>query len=237
MATDQTKTNTGFLIIALMLLTLVGFYPTYISKFPTFENITNVQHFHGAMMMIWFSLLVVQPFLIRYKKYKIHRAIGKASYAIAPIVIFSIFLASKYEYYRDITNFTKDESLAGLALDITSLIAFGICYILAIINRKNTPLHMRYMVGTALIIMGPGIMRMIAIYEIFGDIGFPTVVLYSYIICASIGVGLIVYDLIKTKPYIPYLVAVGLIVGIYLTYLNRMSDWWLSVARAIAAGF
>jgi hypothetical protein len=233
----MTKTNVGFLIITLMVLTLVGFYPTYISKFPSFEHVTTVQHFHGAMMMLWFSLLVVQPFLISYKKYRIHRILGKISYVIAPLVMYSIFLASKYEYYRDTTNLTVDESLAGLALDMTSLIAFGICYVLAIINIKNTPMHMRYMVGTALIIMGPGIMRILAIYQIFGDISFPTVVLYSYIICISIAIGLIGYDLIKSKTYKPYLVVMGLMIGIYLTYLNRMSDWWLSIAGAIAGIF
>ena len=237
MTTDPKKNNAGFLIIALMLLTMAGFYPTYISKFPTFENVTNVQHFHGAMMMVWFSLLVVQPFLIRYKRYEIHRTLGKVSYIIAPLVLYSIFLASKYEYYRDTTHLTNDKSLAGLALDMTSLVAFGICYILAIINSKTTPLHMRYMVGTALIIMGPGIMRIIAVYEIFGDISFPTVVLYTYIICVVIGMGLIAYDLMKNKPYKPYLVAVGLTVGIYLTYLSRMSDWWQTIAGAIAEIF
>ncbi|MBS1682458.1 MAG: hypothetical protein JST48_12165 [Bacteroidetes bacterium] len=229
--------NVAFLIIALMLLTLVGFYPTYISKFPTFEDITNVHHFHGAMMMIWFLLLIIQPFLISYKKYKIHRTLGKASYVIAPVVAYSIFLATQHEYYLDTTYQTKDESLAGLAWDITSMISFVVCYILAIINRKNTELHMRYMVGTALIIMGPGVMRIIAVYEIFGDIKFPIVALYTFIICAGIGVGLIAYDLMKNRPYKPYLVVVGLTTGIYVTYFNRMSDWWLAIAGAIATTF
>lgn len=115
MTTDYKKTNAGLVIITLMLLTLAGFYPTYISKFPTFENVTRVQHFHGAMMIIWFLLLATQPFLINYKKYKLHRTLGKASYVIAPIVMYSIFLASRHEYYLDTTNRTEDESLAGVA--------------------------------------------------------------------------------------------------------------------------
>src|SRR6185436_18847354 len=108
--TTYKKSTVGFLIIALMLLTLVGFYPTYISKFPSFEHVTTVQHFHGAMMMLWFSLLVVQPLLISYKKYRIHRILGKISYVIAPLVMYSIFMASKYEYYRDTTNLAADKS-------------------------------------------------------------------------------------------------------------------------------
>jgi hypothetical protein len=227
----------GVLIIALMLLTLAGFYPTYISKFPAFERVTNVHHFHGAMMMIWFSLLAVQPFLIASKKYQAHRTLGKASYVVAPIVLYSIFLATQHEYYRDLTQVTEDESLAGLSLDVSSLIAFGLCYVLAIINRNNTPLHMRYMIGTAMVIMGPGIMRLIAVYEPFGDITFPTVVLYAFLTSAGIGAGLLAYDLAQSKPYRPYLVVVGLTVGIYLTYLNRMSDWWLTVAAVVASVF
>jgi hypothetical protein len=147
------------------------------------------------------------------------------------------FLAAQHEYYRDLTRLTEDQSLAGLSLDVSSLIAFGICYVLAMINAKHTPLHMRYMIGTDLIIMGPGIMRLIAVHELFGDVSFPTVVLYTYLICAGIGVGLLAYDLTQSRPYKPYLVAVGLTVGIYLTYLNRMSDWWLAAAGAIATVF
>ncbi len=58
MKTEQVvKTNSGFLIAGLMVLTLIGFYRTYISKFPYFEGVTTIHHFHGAMMMVWFVML------------------------------------------------------------------------------------------------------------------------------------------------------------------------------------
>lgn len=233
MQRENTKTNVGFLMVSLMILTLIGFYPTYISKFPGFKNITNIQHFHGAMMMAWFVLLIIQPFLIRYKKYEIHRTLGKLSYVVAPLVLVSIFLAARSEYYRDLEYATEDQSLGGLALDITNLVAFGVCYTLAILNRHNTAYHMRYMVCTAILILGPGVMRIIAIYEIFGPIDFPTNVFYTYAIGISISVGLIIYDLIKGLPYKPYLVVIGLMIGICFIYLYRMSDWWLAIAGKI----
>ena len=63
MKTEQaSKTNSGYLLVGLMFLTLIGFYPTYISKFPEFNGITTVHHFHGAMMMLWFVFLIVQQF-------------------------------------------------------------------------------------------------------------------------------------------------------------------------------
>jgi hypothetical protein len=235
--TEFKAANTGLLIILLMLLTLVGFYPTYISKFPAFENVTNVHHFHGAMMMAWYSLLLTQPFLIGYKKYKLHRTLGKVSYVIAPLLLYSIYLAGKHEYYGEITFRTNDESVAGLAVDFSSLVAFAVCYMLAVLNVKNPAIHARYMVGTALIIMAPGLMRIIAVYRTFGDIDFPTVVLYSYLICAAIAVWLMTYDLVKSKPYKPYMVATILIIAIYVTYVSRMTDWWLAIGGAITKMF
>ena len=233
MQRENTKTNVGFLMVLLMILTLIGFYPTYISKFPAFKNLTNVHHFHGAMMMTWFVLLIVQPFLIRYKKYEIHRILGKISYVVAPLVLLSIFLAARGEYYRDLEYITEDQNLAGLALDITNLVAFGVCYTLAMFNTHNTPYHMRYMVSTAILMLGPGVMRVIAIYEVFGPMNFPTNVLYTYAIGISISIALIIYDLIKGLPYKPYLVVIGLMIGISFVYLNRMSDWWLAISGKI----
>jgi hypothetical protein len=217
-----------------MIITLIGFYPTYISKFPSFTNITTIHHFHGAMMMTWFLLLIIQPFLISYNKYTIHRTLGKLSYVIAPLVLFSIFLAARGEYYRDTQYQTENEGLAGLALDLTNIVAFAICYLLAILNRHNTPYHMRYMICTAILMLGPGMMRVIAVYKIFGDIDFPTNVLYTYAISIGISLGLIIYDLIKRNPYKPYLVVIALMAGIYITYLYRMSDAWLGIAKKIA---
>ena len=60
---------------------------------------------------------------------------------------------------------------------------------------------------------------------------------YTHLISAGVGLALVVHDLTQSKPYKPYLVAVGLTVAIYLTYLNRMSVWWLAVAGAIASVF
>lgn len=231
------KTNGAILVIVLMIVTLVGFYPTYISKFPSFEDVTTVHHFHGAMMMLWFSFLIVQPLLITYKKYSLHRALGKISYVVAPLVLYSIFLASQHEYYRDLTHSTEAESLAGLALDMTSIVAFGICYGLAIRNVKNTQVHMRYMVGTILIMMGPGIMRIVLVYQPFSQVSFPTGVLYTFIISLGIGLALLAFDLLKGKPYKPYLVALSLMTGIYLAFIYRMSDWWQAIAGAIAIVF
>jgi len=39
---------------------------------------------------------------------------------------------------------------------------------------------------------------------------------YTHLISAGVGLALVVHDLTQSKPYKPYLIAVGLTVGIYL---------------------
>jgi hypothetical protein len=79
-----------FFVIVLAFITW-GFYKTYIIFFPSFTGFNNLQHFHGAMMMIWMGFLIVQPLLIRSGKVTTHRAVGKLSYVIAPLLMVSIF--------------------------------------------------------------------------------------------------------------------------------------------------
>ncbi len=238
MKTEQAvKTNSGFLLAGLMILTLIGFYPTYISKFPDFEGVTTIHHFHGAMMMSWFLMLIVQPFLIRYKKFEAHRTLGKISYAVAPLVLYSIFIASKAEYFRDASQDSEEYALGGLALDMTCIAAFAVCYGLAIWHRKFTPHHKRYMIGTALIIMGPGLVRILIIYELLGTWSFEANVMFTSAITIVIALVLISYDLVNGYSPRPYLVTIGLIIGLTVVFSYRYSGPWQAIASTIAATF
>lgn len=65
--------NNAYQFSALFILLIIigvqwGFYNSYTSHFPTFENATPVIHIHGALLMIWLTLLVIQPMLIYFKK-------------------------------------------------------------------------------------------------------------------------------------------------------------------------
>ena len=83
------------LFIALLLLVIWGFYRTYFNLFPSFTGIQPVQHFHGIMMLSWFAMLIIQPLLIRYEKFALHRKVGALSYIIIPLLLFSIFLVAR----------------------------------------------------------------------------------------------------------------------------------------------
>ena len=55
----------GYFFIALLIVTLLGFYPTYLIRFPTFKGFTTVHHFHGAVSLLWIILLITLAFLIQ----------------------------------------------------------------------------------------------------------------------------------------------------------------------------
>lgn len=76
------QTRLGYFSIGVLLVTILGFYKTYLVKFPDFTGFTSAHHFHGAVATTWILMLIVQPFLIRANKLSTHRLVGKLSYII-----------------------------------------------------------------------------------------------------------------------------------------------------------
>lgn len=70
---NKSKKNSGitnrliYFFIFILLISVAGFYKTYLVKFPSFEGFTWVQHFHGAVMLTWVLMLIAQPVFIRTK--------------------------------------------------------------------------------------------------------------------------------------------------------------------------
>ena len=75
--------------VSFLLLAIWAFWPSYFSHILT--DIEPHIHFHGITMSLWCLMLIGQAFLIRLKKYKIHRVVGKFSYLLAPLILISGF--------------------------------------------------------------------------------------------------------------------------------------------------
>ncbi len=226
--------NIGFLFIAIWICALVGFHVTYTIHFPDLKGFQFAQHFHGAMLMAWFGLLIVQPFLIRYKKYEWHRTIGKLGYVLAPLVCYSIFLVTKMVYYREIAKRPVVDVLAQLSLDIPTIFLFGLFFVLAMVNRKDSSVHMRYIIATSLLMIGPGLGRALII---FGGLPFPvsvSVVLYVSEIVAFI---FIAFDFFQKRNIKPFLTIFLLLVFNHICWGFQTSVWWLGFAKWFANSF
>jgi hypothetical protein len=222
-----------FFVFVLALITW-GFYKTYLVFFPSFTGFNNLQHFHGAMMMTWMIFLIVQPLLIRSGRIRIHRAIGKLSYLVAPLLIVSIFLVSRMVYHRPDPNESHEERVAMIALSIPFLVGFAVFYALAIINRRNTQRHMRYMIGTSFLMIAPGLGRALIIfynYSLHDSVNICNYVVMT--LCA----GLLINDLVKKRPYSPFAIILFVFIVMHLAWNFRDSVIWQTIGEAFASVF
>ena len=169
---DYYKLGYGGLI--LIVLAFVGFYTSYLLVI--FQPKAAIIHIHFTLLTLWMLMLIAQPLLIKYKKLSIHRLLGRISYVLVPLVLISSFLMIRNSYYRDM-NALRQEAVLGLnhlndnqilqqiakdtALPFIWFSWFFLFYSLAIINRRKSNIHARYMVATALSLLGPIIDRIV----------------------------------------------------------------------------
>lgn len=226
---NSIQNNIVFLFIGIWLCAIIGFHKSYTINFPQFKGFQWEQHFHGTMLMSWFLLLITQPLLIKYNKRSIHRNIGKISYVLAPLVCYSIFLVSRMVYFREIINRPIPSVLAQLSLDIPTIFIFGLFFALAMINRKDAAVHMRYMIATSLLMIGPGLGRALIL---IGGVPFPiavTVVLYLSVIVSII---FLINDRRKGNNYKPFLTISLVLLFNLLCWTYQNAGWWQSIASS-----
>lgn len=140
--------NMGFIMILLIPLTFFAFYESYFEFLPRFPNqVSKIVHIHTASALIWLLILILQPVFIGAGKVRIHRIIGKSSYYVFPLFVITSCILTVRMF----------ESKAGFFAIIPAGETFilSICYGLAIYYKRQTALHMRYMLGTAIVLLGP----------------------------------------------------------------------------------
>jgi uncharacterized membrane protein YozB (DUF420 family) len=222
------QNNIVFLFIGIWLCAIVGFHKTYTIYFPQFKSFQWEQHFHGVMLMSWFLMLIIQPLLIKYKKNNIHRIFGKASYLLAPLVCYSIFLVTRMLYQREIIDRPEASVLGQLSLDIPTIFIFGLFFALAMINRKDSSVHMRYMIATSLLMIGPGLGRALII---FGGIPFPMSIHIVYYISEIIAVLFLINDIRKANNIKPFLTITIILFINHLCWGFQDASWWQLIAK------
>ncbi|MEO6233339.1 MAG: hypothetical protein ABJB11_08290 [Ferruginibacter sp.] len=197
---DRKYKYLGYFFLLLIPLIFAGFYQSYFKTFPNFgKNFDIYLHLHSIIATIWVAILIVQPFLIANKKVAIHRTVGKLSYIVFPLLILSFipriiktFNAGEYPY------------LFFPIVDGTLLILF---YGLAIYHKKKTGKHMRYMIASALVLLGPTVGRIGP--HLFGWSELLTQNI-QYLMIDTILISLILYDKKNHRQYQPYLVTIAL---------------------------
>ena len=226
--------NTAIFMILIVMGIQWGFYQTYISQFPNFVNKTATIHVHGMLLMSWMALLILQPLLIGAGKAKLHRKIGKASYVLGPLIIISMFLIGRSSFGRFSGVAPERELLGTMVLDIRGYISFAIFWALAMIYRKDSGSHMRYMIATGIIGIGPGVGR--GLIHSLG-IAFPTALALTDVLDLTIVGFLLGYDIYKKKNYKPFLVIFIVFLTGAILWQLRETAAWQSFAKVYAEWF
>lgn len=196
---EKAYKNLGYILILLIPLTFLAFFKTYFNQFPSFEdNITTYIHLHAVIASIWILMLIVQPILIRNRKNHLHKKIGKISYIVFPLLILS--------FIPQMIRIINSDNPNVLFFPLADSILLTLCYSLAIYHRKNISKHMRYMIGTAIVFLGPTIGR---IGLLILGLSVNVTQNSQYGLIYLILIGLILLDRKNGKSFQPYLQILG----------------------------
>ena len=141
---------------AFLLLAAFAFWPTYLSQVWASSGYT---HFHAAMASLWMLMLVAQSWAIGARRLALHRALGKSSYALAPLVLISIVLLGHDRISTAAPGAYAIQTYI-LYLQLSLALLFGLSYGLAIWTRRSVARHSRLMVCTALTLIDPVVIRL-----------------------------------------------------------------------------
>lgn len=151
-------TGSAVWIWALLALAVAGFWPSYVRRFGQVDAVT---HLHAALMLSWFAMLFVQPWLVRTRRMALHRQVGKLSYGLVPLLLFTCLWLSRIRMGGATPESFGFQAFI-LYLGIAASAIFLASWALAIVHRRDTALHARYMVGTALTLIDPALARLLA---------------------------------------------------------------------------
>ena len=223
--------NTIWGMLMVFIIVHIGFQATYIQYFPTFNEFTRLHHIHGALMASWVFLLVLQPVLIYKRKFTAHRFLGKLSYVIAPLMVISMLIIARVSFHKWVGEFGSVEVFSWQSVTWMQLLMFVLFYSLATFYKKDTVRHMRFMIGTAIIMVGPSLSRILNEYlDTSLEVDFELIPLYFK---TTLAAGLLTSDIIKKKDWMPYSVVLSAFLVADLVYYARYSEAWQSFGRVV----
>ena len=142
-------------ILLLLAVSVLGFWTPYFSRLTAAQGLAHV---HALMMLAWIGMLVAQPMLIRARRLAWHRRVGKASYVVVPLMIISALLLAQLRM-RTVPPQMLPVQQFILYLGVSASLLFVVIWGLGIRYRRDTALHARFMVATALTLVDPSLAR------------------------------------------------------------------------------
>lgn len=202
-----------FYFAALLLLALAGFSQSY---FMHLGQNDWVHHFHGIVATAWMLMLILQGTLMRTGRMTLHRRVGKSAYVLAPLFVLSGFLIV-HAMLTSTGGFARTYGSRLAFVDLTSSIYFGFAVYWAVRYRRQTALHARWIVTTAVLLIPPALSRLSHVFDFVHS--FDEAFHYSFFLIEAVTLALLVDDYRKGGVRAPYLVLLALVVVQHISYV------------------
>lgn len=221
----QSKLNLSYasaFFLVVLATAIHAYWPTYLS---VIFNSNVYSHFHAFIAAIWIALLIVQPYLIKNKRYAIHRIIGRFSVILAPILVLSIFLFA-YHKLQEANGNIEQWRFYLFYLQSALAILFAMIYCLGLFFRKQRAIHSRFMVATGLTMLDPIFAR--SLYWLGLQVNF------QYITIGITLAGLLILSIIdfkdqKVRWVFPSLFVLVFVMHIPILFGLTDMPWWQNI--------
>lgn len=224
---------------AFFLFALWAFWPSY------FSHVSDVPeprfHTHGIAMTLWCVMLITQAYLIRANRRAMHRAVGYASYVLAPLVVAATINLIHFRMKGGGT--LPDIGLFQLALMVNAAAVFLVLYGLAMVFRRDPARHARYMVCTVFPLFTPVTDRLIyahwpsltSLVPALNNV--PLVQIYGFALADLLLVGLVAWDWRAKRRVHAFAIALGIVATYHASVLllyrfdfwRTFADWFRSL--------
>lgn len=206
-----------------------------------------VVHFHAASMTSWLLLLFAQSALVYTGRRNVHRKLGLVALVLAPCIMLSMYGMDLY----GLETFDAETTVVGsavaepeqaaqvrgfvasiLLIHGASYLLFPAFFIWAIwVRRRDNETHKRLMVLATLVLMIPGIGRLLSVTRVLPDFGLNLIDarhLYLVLLIAPA----VVYEILRYRvPHRAYLIGLSLLgAWIVAAHFLWTSSWWLDTA-------
>lgn len=185
----------------LLLVALIGFYPSYFSRL---GDTDLAHHFHGITGTAWMLLLIAQAWLMRSRRFAVHRQLGWLSLLIAPLFVASGLLMMRTMLASD-DGFNRAFGSRLAVVDLATVIGFALAVSMALKHRRTREKHACWMVSTAVMLLPPALARLLPMLPL-GVASFEGAFHTSMVVSELIVFALLVNDWRRFgKPSTPFL--------------------------------
>ena len=144
----------------LLVIVFFGFAPTYYLKPTTEPALPAYLHVHGALLTIWFLLLLFQSGLVATHRRTLHMRLGLGGAALAVLIVLSGLLVVVRSVPNGLVSGQPMEIISLIVVgDLLVLAIFAIMLVVAVRYRREPAIHARLMLLASILISSPALGR------------------------------------------------------------------------------